>query len=291
MGALLALTSLLTLFADTKAFVPDTLVLEDSTIGVFDRATRFTVSPQGWIYVVDERRNLIRLFKDQPAKSLEIGGFGWQTSAFDKPSGIATDGLNVFVADYGNHRVQRFDRNLNYLSSLATRDTSVPNARFGYPLGVSLSTSGDLFVLDGENLRIVRFARDGRFLQSFGGIEAERGRLRQPLKITVSPEDRIFVGEPDRVVEFDFFGNFVRSVGERQVTGLRSCAANKDAIVAVSPDTLYWFSSTGELSFKKAFRQIPAREPLNDVQDVFLQENHVSLLDARRLVRFSLEVR
>ena len=132
-----------------RAEPPDTMLVEQKTLGSFQRATRLITNPQGWIYVLDSERNLVVLMKGDEGPSSSVGGYGWSSTTFDEPTGLATDGLNVYVADRGNHRLLRFDRSLNFISSFVTRDTSLLAARFGSPLGVALSRLGDLFVLDG----------------------------------------------------------------------------------------------------------------------------------------------
>ncbi|MBI3006333.1 MAG: NHL repeat-containing protein [Ignavibacteriales bacterium] len=265
-----------------------TLVREEYALGVFVRATRFTVSPQGWIYVVDEGQNVIQLFKERTSDPWSVGGYGWSATTFDKPTGIDGDGLNVYIADNGNHRIQRFDKNLNFLSSLATRDTSYAPSRFGYPGGVAISKLGELFVLDVENLRIVRFSSDGRYLQTFGSFDAEKGRLVRPEKIVISSDDRIYVAEPNRIIEFDYFGNFVRTLGDGVLNGARSCEAAGDAVLAVTRDSLFWFSREGHLKNRISWRSIITSEPMLDVQDVALIQDFLYVLDAKRLFVFRL---
>ncbi len=182
---------------------PDTSIIEVQTLGSFQQASRITTNPQGWMYVTDAGRNLVIRLKGDESVNTSVGGYGWSPTTLDKPTGLATDGLNLYVSDYGNHRLQRFDSNLNFISSFATRDTSFTDARFGYPLGVALSRLGDLFVLDGDNVRVVKFIGNVRYGRSFGDIDDRRSRLRRPEKILVGPNDHVFVLEPDRLLEFD----------------------------------------------------------------------------------------
>ena len=177
-----------------RAEAPDTMLVEQKAVGSFQRATRLITNPQGWIYVLDSERNLVVLMKGDEEASSSVGGYGWSSTTFDQPTGLATDGLNLYVADRGNHRLVRFDRSLNFISSFVTRDTSLLAARFGSPLGVALSRLGDVFVLDGENLRVVKFAANMQYKRSFGDIDDQRSRLRQPIKILISPDDRVFKG-------------------------------------------------------------------------------------------------
>lgn len=266
----------------------DSLLREEYSFGSFGKATRLAVSPQGFFYIVDEGRSEIQVVKATSESPVITGGYGWSSTTFDRPTGIATDGLNVYVSDYGNHRIQRFDRNLAYLSSLATRDTSVHEARFGYPTGVALSQSGDLFVLDGENYRVLRFSQDARFQQTFGGTETGNRKITNPLKIVVSHDNTIYVAESTRILEFDYFGNLVRIVGEGILQGVRSCDATPDALLALSKESLIWFSRD-----RATFSRIPlvsliTSEPIQDPQDLVVVGKKLYLLDAKWLHVFSI---
>jgi hypothetical protein len=225
---------------------PDTSITEVQTLGSFQQASRITTNPQGWIYVTDAGRNLVLRLKGDESPNASVGGYGWTSTTFDKPTALATDGLNLYVSDYGNHRLQRFDSNLNFISSFSTRDTSYADARFGYPLGVALSRLGDLFVLDGDNLRVVKFSGNVRYERSFGDIDDQRSRLRRPDKILVGPNDHVFVLEPDRLLEFDYFGHYLRTIGEHSFTEACGFCLVRGGIIVVTHAALFWFNDRGE---------------------------------------------
>ncbi|HTY38756.1 MAG TPA: NHL repeat-containing protein, partial [Bacteroidota bacterium] len=228
--------------------LPDSMFNEARVLGSFQHATRVALNPQGWIYVVDAERNLVFEFTDGDQAGPSVGGYGWTSTTFDKPTGLATDGLNVYVADNGNHRIQRYDAHLNFISSFATRDTSFVDARFGYPLGVALSRLGDLFVLDGDNLRVVKFTGNVRYERAFGDIDDHRSRLRQPLKTLVGLNDHVFVLEPDRLLEFDYFGHYIRTVGDEVLADATGFCIVQDGVIVSTKTALLWFNGRGELS-------------------------------------------
>lgn len=279
-------------FSDSISLrLPDTFLREQFSFGSYEKATRMTFSSQGFFYIVDEGRSEIQAVKAPLGSPVITGGYGWTTSTFDRPTGIATDGLNVFVSDYGNHRIQRFDRNLAYLSTLATRDTSIQEARFGYPVGVALSSSGDLFVLDGENYRVLRFSQDGRFQQTFGGIETGNRKIRNPLKIVVSEDNTVYVAEPNRILEFDYFGNLVAVLGDGVLSEVRSLCVAAGFLVILTRDSLIWFSRNGVVSTRILLSSLLTSEPLQNPQDLVVTGQRMLLLDTRRLYVFSIATR
>ena len=265
----------------------DSLPVEEYSVGSFERATRLFAGTQGAIYVLDADQNKIFVFADitQPPKS--IGGFGWSAGSFDKPTGIATDGINIYVSDYGNHRIQRFDRNLNYLSSFSTRDTSDTFSRFGYPLDVALSELGDLFILDGENLRVLKFNPQNFFERSFGDINAGKGKLQNPIKLVVTTS-RIFVGEQTRIVVFDYFGNYLSSIGDGIVSGLTGFAMSDNVLLLASPDTLWQFSQEGVFQKLIPRSHLVTGEHIERIQDVACSGRRLFILSPQRLHIFKI---
>jgi len=271
----------------------DTLLTELRSAGSFQHAFRLTLDPQGGVYIADVELHQINHLTDDRSSAPSVGGFGWEAATFDRPAGLATDGLNLFVADEGNHRIQRFDRSLNFVSSFSTRDTSVAAARIGYPRGVALSRAGELYVLDGENLRVAKFRPTMQFDRSFGGIDDRRARLRKPLKILVGSDDHVYVLEPDRLVEFDMFGHFVRTIGEGSITDARSFAFTPGGFLILTGDLLQWFSGRGEQTGVILSRHLITEFPLGSLEDAVVAGEELYLLTTTRLhiFRVSFSVR
>lgn len=267
----------------------DSLLVEQQFFGSFENATRIATARDGGIYVIDQGRESILSFRGPGLVAKTVGGYGWEATTFDRPTGIVSDGLTTYVSDYGNHRIIRYDRNFVFLSSLSTRDTSFAPAQFGYPLGVSLSRQGDLFVLDGENLRVVEFDSRSRFLRSFGTIESREGRLHQPVEMEVTNDDRVVILETDRIVEFDYAGNYVRSVGEGLLKNATGMAATEKGFFVTANDTLYWFNLDGTVRMKIPSSTILAQFPLVPLRDVAVRGDRILLLSSTRVGVFALE--
>lgn len=288
MAALLAVVLVALAVAGDRAEAQAPLLVEQTSTGSFVRAVRMTIAPQGWIYIVDGDANTVFLYRNLTEDPTSIGGYGWTATTFDDPSGVATDGLNVLVSDRGNHRVQRFDRYLNYISSLSTRDTSIALMRFGYPRDVALSRRGDVFVLDGENLRVVKFSVTGQFDRSFGQNEQSGARLTNPVAIAVSGMDHVYILEPARLLEYDTFGNYVRTVEEGMVLDATGFCITPGGFLIVSPDRLVWVSEDGILLGSSLRTEIVTSIPLATLQDARVSGSSLYLLTASRLVVFQM---
>lgn len=193
----------------------------------FNQAVALSVDPGGNIFVIDKGSSeLIELSADGNIIA-RTGGYGWSEGAFDQPTDvIAPNGLDVYVADFGNHRIRHFDRNLNAISVLRGRMPEGEKRLFGYPMSVALSRQGELFVLDGENNRVVKFRQAQELERMFGGIDAGEGRLDTPTRIRVDDQDRVIVQDGNRLKVYDRFGNFLQTIGDGLWKELRGFTAS-----------------------------------------------------------------
>jgi DNA-binding beta-propeller fold protein YncE len=226
----------------------DTTLVEQYRFGQFTNATRITTDLLGRIAVIDEADESVSVFADDRSVPVRIGGFGWAAGSFDTPSGVASDGINLFVADRGNHRIQRFDRSLAYLSSLMTRDSTDAGSRFGYPRGVAVTPRGDLLVLDGENRRLVRFDANGRYDAAFVPAAPARATLTDPVKVVSRSDGRIVVAERGRLIEMDEFGSVLRTVSHAWLDSVRGLGCSTGAMVAVTPRGLIFVGDDGKVT-------------------------------------------
>ncbi len=179
------------------------------SLGSFKDASSFYMSSSGFLYVTDSGKD--ELYKLDTLGNIvkDCGGYGWDESTFDNPVDVFATPLNVYVSDKNNNRIQRFDKDLNFISQLSTRNSDNKSERFGYPASCATSNMGDLFILDTENKRIIKFDLFGNFIMNFGGFDAGIYALSNPKQFAVSPDNFIFVLDGKRIVVFDQYGNGV----------------------------------------------------------------------------------
>ncbi|MGD0038467.1 MAG: NHL repeat-containing protein [Bacteroidota bacterium] len=288
MAAIFAIAiCLITLQSPASAQLVDSVLVEDYSIGSFQRATRIVSGTNGTIYILDADENKVSLFSNLQDVPKTIGGFGWSSSSFDKPTGVATDGVNIYISDFGNHRIQRFDRDLNYISSLSTRDTSYVISQFGYPLDVALSEFGDMFILDGENIRVMKFNAQGSFERAFGDINAGKGKLQSPMRL-VTTNSRIFVGEKNKVIVYDYFGNYLGSIGEGIINNLNGFTMLTNELLVASNDTIWWFTREGALQRSSSLDNIISGERIDQIQDVACNGKQLFILSPHKIHVFKM---
>jgi DNA-binding beta-propeller fold protein YncE len=224
--------------------------------------TALDVDVHRHVYVVDAVKGTLRMLGPDLQLLREVGGPGWQSGEFDRPAGIwARNGIDVFVADYGNHRIQRFDRNLSFISSFSTRESPNADERFGFPTDVALSRLGDLFICDTENSRIIKVNRFSRVERSFGGFDAGRGRLTNPTRIDVGAQDFVYVIDGNRIAVFDNFGNYLSELtGETGFTPL-ALYADQNGLVVVAAEALHYFDRDNRFLGMEALAQAGGAPP------------------------------
>jgi DNA-binding beta-propeller fold protein YncE len=202
--AVAVLISVLTAYSQNYVF--------QGQIGNFKNASSFCVTTTGFFYVTDKASDEVFKLDTLGNKLKDTGGYGWTESTFDQPVDVFATPLNVYVSDKNNNRIQRFDKNLNFISQLHTRDDPNTDERFGFPLSCVTSNQGDMYILDSENKRIIKFNTFGQFAQDFGGFDAGAYSLSDPKKLAVSPDNDIYVLDDKKLIIFDQYGNGLKII-------------------------------------------------------------------------------
>lgn len=175
-------------------------------IGSFANAESFSVSQSDFIYVTDIEKDEIYKLDLNGTVLKFIGGYGWSEAAFDNPVDIFASTLNVYVTDENNDRIQFFDKDLNFISQFSSQNISNPEYDFRYPTSAVISPLGDLFILDSDNSRILKFNLNGNFSLEIGNYDAGSYALRDPIKFDISSDSKLFVLDGDEIKLFDQFG-------------------------------------------------------------------------------------
>jgi DNA-binding beta-propeller fold protein YncE len=122
---------------------------------------------------------------------------------------------------------------------------------FDRPTGIAVAQNGDVFVSDGhypnkhDNGRVMKFAKDGRFIKSWGKKGAAPGDFDEPHDIFVGgSQERVYVADRrnKRIQVFDQDGNFLTAW--TQFGTPSSVFVGKD-------DTIYVGSSFPDATAKK----------------------------------------
>ena len=141
---------------------------------------------------------------------LQWGGQGSDAGQFEKPVDVAVDEAgNVYVADLGNKRVQKFDATGRFLAAWDGGDES-----FVEPLAVATGPGGEIWVLDSHTNWVHRFDGGGKWQGKVGGPGSG---FYQAKGLVVDEEGVVYVADTgfSRVVKYSREGERLGEIGKR----------------------------------------------------------------------------
>jgi sugar lactone lactonase YvrE len=133
------------------------------------------VDSTGNVYVADMNNIRIRKITSDGVVTTFAGGNATLTyldstgtnAGFNLPRGVTTDSSgNVYVADTTNHRIRKID-SAGVVTTLAGSGTATyldgigTNAAFNNPWGITIDSTGNLYVTDATNYRIRKVTSEG----------------------------------------------------------------------------------------------------------------------------------
>jgi DNA-binding beta-propeller fold protein YncE len=170
------------------------------------------------IYKVPENADFVPAFPgvapgSSPAPGISVfeGGNGKGDGQFDFPRGITVDSAgNIFVADTGNGRLQKFSSAGIFVSVIGTSGQGP--AQFREPCGIAVDSSSNIYVADVGNARVQKLKPDGSFLAEWKGPEPG---FYGPRDITIGPDNSVYVVDQghSRIVKFDSNGKVLATWG------------------------------------------------------------------------------
>jgi len=144
-------------------------------------------------------------------KDIEIGMLeGDENKMFYRISDVKVDSRgNIYVLERGNKRVQKFDKNGNYLMTIG-KEGEGPG-EFTNPIELFVTNDLFIYVLDDRNMRVSKFSHSGNFLNSFRPKHRPIDFIVDSNKNTIVLEN----GHPDfKFFKYDEKGNIIQSFGE-----------------------------------------------------------------------------
>lgn len=169
------------------------------------------------------------------------GGVGLPVPGqFRNPEGVAVSPAGeVYVADSGNDRVQRFAADGAFVGAWGS--TGAGDGQFNEPRGVAVGPDGTVFVTDTTNNQVSAFTAAGVFLRRWGTTGSGDGQFNDPRGVAVGADGTVFVTDTTnrQVSAFTSEGVFVRrwgasGSGDGQLVEPRSVAVAADGTVYVA---------------------------------------------------------
>jgi tripartite motif-containing protein 71 len=124
----------------------------------------------GFVYVVDMGNHRIQKFDTStnvlPQLLTKWGGssepghasspLAQEAGQLRSPWGVTVDGAgDVYVSDTGNHRIEKFDREGNFITQWGGFGNG--KGQFNFPYGIAVDVKGSVFVVDSGNTRVEQF--------------------------------------------------------------------------------------------------------------------------------------
>jgi sugar lactone lactonase YvrE len=210
-----------------------------------------TVDANGNIFIADYLESRVREIVKATGNITTIAGSGAvgyngdggpaTAAALFGPTAVAVDASgNVFIADYGNHRIREVVRATGNITTVAGNGTGgyagdggpATAAKLYYPSGVALDASGNIYIADNYNHRIREVSQAtgtittiaGNGTGGYGGDggPATSAKLYYPQGVAVDANGNVFIA--------DYFNQRIREVA--QATGIITTFAGTGSVGA-----------------------------------------------------------
>src|SRR5215472_7147674 len=120
--------------------------------------TGLALDSAGNVYIADSKNNLIRKVDKNGVITSYIGGTGPTAGRLSNPTGLWMDASNtLYIADTGNRRIVKFAGSTftvvagNGSAGLSGDGGPATSAAFSFPRGVTVDSSGNVYVADTQN--------------------------------------------------------------------------------------------------------------------------------------------
>lgn len=157
----------------------------------------FTLGEDGALFAHLVKEDALALIDKDGAVVRKFAARGKDKGQVKDPKGLtwsAKDGL--FVADYGNQRLLRFDGRGEFKAVFGEKggffESRKKEGNLSSPEGIALTEAGTLYVADTGNRRIQAFNAEGVFLFSFGP-KLGKVELQEPTKLQWDPAGFLYV--------------------------------------------------------------------------------------------------
>ncbi len=180
------------------------------------------VDSLGNVYIADGQNNRLRKIDATSQRISTVAGSGEPAyngdpgdatrASLNGPTGLATDGKSLFIADTENHRIRKMDLETGKISLYAgTGDANYSGdngpaiaARMNRPFGLSLDPQGNLYFADYRNHRIRRITPSGTISTVAGtgsggtgadNVPATQSALYDPIDVATDNSGNFYIAD------------------------------------------------------------------------------------------------
>jgi len=134
-----------------------------------------------------------------------------------RPQAISVDVQgNLYIADTGNHRILKFDSDLNFIKSIGGFGWN--SQQFDEPVDICAKSILDIFIADYNNQRIERYDKDLNYISTMYSDDSdpENLQLGRPRSVFMSIHGELMIidSENNRLLKINSFGEPIVSFGD-----------------------------------------------------------------------------
>lgn len=267
----------------------DTTFVKGDEYSGFKSALSITLDGKGNIYILDSEASEIIKLKEDLTEIKRTGKKGWDNGQFDNPVSIdATSGLDIYVSDLNNGRIQRFDLNLGFISSLITNDESIEEKfKINRPSGSIIVNTKDLYVVDSDNPKIVIFKEGVNPYTYFGSFQSVNGALTKPGKIIKDQNNFIYVVDFSRkgIMRYDNYGTFF---GLLEINDIKSIAVSNNQLYILTGNEIQVYDTKAN-AFKSVYN-LPVEMKDRKFSDFLVINNkRIYLLEKNKVTNYIIK--
>ena len=204
--------------------------------GQFTHPEGIGVDASGNVWVVDHGNNRIEKFAASGTFIAAYGAAGSGGGQFSAPLGIAVNRStgNVYVADTANHRLEELNSAGEFVEAIGwgvsdgkaeleickaackAGISGSGNGQLGEPVGLTVDSSGNVWVADESDDRVDEFSATGTYVRQVGSKGTGNGQMIEPTGVAIS-EGEIYIVDygNDRVEEFSPTGSYLSQFGSK----------------------------------------------------------------------------
>ena len=222
----------------------------------------------GLIFICDKGNNRIVKLDREHNFIREIGGFGMGNEQLTEPAAVTFDnGLTLIVVDSHQRKIKRFDRNLNYIDSFSefAVEQGVISGILN-PQGISASWSGDIYISDTGNNRVLVLDSFFKTQIEIGGFGSGYGELSDPRGLVTGMSDNLYVADSGnrRIAVYNSLGEYEGDFGYSRLRSPVDITMGPDGFLYITDEILksiLVFSPSGKFITDSAEWNIYFNEP------------------------------
>jgi DNA-binding beta-propeller fold protein YncE len=227
---------------------------ENATVQVFDKTTGacvamfggkgdkpehlekpegISVAPDGRIFIADYTTGFVKIYGPDFKHKKTFSRSGAGPGENIKSEFTCIHDGKYYMAEAGNHRVNVWDLDGNFLFSYGKRGSG--EGELEAPQACKVNSKGEFCVVDLGNHRIQVFDKTGKVLRIWGSVGSQDGSFRRPAGLSHDRYDNVYITEigNNRVQVFDRMGKLITAFGRQgseigEFGNLHGCLVDKD---------------------------------------------------------------